>query len=108
MKAEKEKLTLKGIFKKILKYGTYIGAGAVAGCALKGVDLSGLKGVTKACAGLGILGISTAVADSAAEAVGKKFDEVIEVADDLSKEGEDEEEVVIDDADIPDVEVANV
>lgn len=105
MEAKKEKkVTLRGVFRTVLKYATYIGSGAVAGCALKGVDISGLKGVAKACAGLGILGITTAVADAASESIGKKFDDVTDLADDLSKE-DDEDVEVIDDVEVVDVNV---
>jgi hypothetical protein len=91
-KKEKEKLTLKGIVKKVLKVGTYIGAGAVAGCALKGVDLSSLKGIGKMCAGLGIVGLSAAAADAASNAIEKGVDEVTELVDEVSSEADESEE----------------
>lgn len=89
---KKEKLTLKGVIKKVLKVGTYIGAGAVAGCALKGVDLSSLKGIGKMCAGLGIVGLSAAAADAASNAIEKGVDEVTELVDEVSAEADESEE----------------
>jgi len=99
MEVKKEKLTLKGIVKKVLKVGTYIGAGAVAGCALKGVDLSSLKGIGKMCAGLGIVGLSAAAADAASNAIEKGVDEVTDMIDEVSSEDyevdeSDDEDVV--------------
>lgn len=86
MVVEKEKWTLKKIVKKVLRTGTFIGAGAVTGCLLKKADLSSLKGIGKLCAGLGILGLSTAAADAAANTIDKEVDEVADFIEDISTE----------------------
>ena len=89
MAAEKEKWTLKKVVKKVLRTGTFIGAGAVTGCLLKQADLSSLKGIGKLCAGLGILGLSTAAADAAANTIEKEVDEISDFVDEVSAEDDD-------------------
>lgn len=89
MTVEKEKWTLKKVVKKVLRTGTFIGAGAVTGCLLKQADLSSLKGIGKLCAGLGILGLSTAAADAAANTIEKEVDEISDFVDEVSTEDED-------------------
>lgn len=92
MTAEKEKWTLKKVVKKVLRTGTFIGAGAVTGCLLKQADLSSLKGIGKLCAGLGILGLSTAAADAAANTIEKEVDEISDFVDEVSAEDDDVDE----------------
>lgn len=89
---EEKKVSFKSIAKLVLRTGAMIGAGAVAGCCLRNQDLSGLKGFGKICAGLGIVGISHAVGNAAADAIDKDVDNVCEFIGEISTMGEKEEE----------------
>lgn len=51
------------------KAAAMIGGGAVIGAILRGQDLSGLKGLGKACAGIGIIGLSHAAGSAAGDAI---------------------------------------
>lgn len=89
---EKKEVSFKDIAKLVLRTGALIGAGAVAGCCLRNQDLSGLKGIGKVCAGLGIIGISHAVGNAAADAIDKDVDNVCGFIGELSAMTDTEEE----------------
>ena len=62
-------ITCTDIAKLFGKAAAMIGGGAVIGAILRGQDLSGLKGLGKACAGIGIIGLSHAAGSAAGDAV---------------------------------------
>ena len=68
---EQKKSAVQAFIEGILGAGAFIGAGAVSACILKTFDLSTIKGIAKICTGIGVIGISHAVGNSAAEAIRK-------------------------------------
>ena len=73
-----------GISKTVIGIATYTGAGAVAGALLKNADLSNVKGFSKICAGIGVMGISHWVAKNASETLSNEFDGVIKAIHDIT------------------------
>lgn len=88
-------MEIKEIAKAVLKTGALVGGGAVVGCLLRNSDLSGLKGIGKLCAGIGIIGLSHAAGNAAADALEKDVDTVCEFIEDVQKESEQSSEEVV-------------
>ncbi len=63
-----------GLAKVLGRCAAMVGGGAVIGAILKGQDLSGLKGIGKACAGIGIIGLSHAAGTAAGDAIERDID----------------------------------
>jgi hypothetical protein len=85
-------MTTKGLLKVLGSTGAMIGGGAVIGCALKGVDTTSLKGISKACAGLGILGLSHAAGNAAANAIGNDIENVSSFIETFFNNGANDED----------------
>lgn len=96
MKLKKKEKEIWKLVKQAFKIGGIVGASAVIGYLLRGQDLSGMKGLGKLLAGLGIIGLASAAGEAAGESLVHKVDGAEEVAEFLlevkEKYSEDEDD----------------
>ena len=76
----KEKKVVK-IFKKVFGVGASIGATAIIGCALKKVDTSTVKGLSKLALPLGVIGLSYCAGEYAQKGAEQKIDDACDAYD---------------------------
>lgn len=98
---EEVTITGSGVAKAIAYLAVSTGAGAITAEALKRVDISNLRGLAKATAGFGAIGIAHWVAKNAGDTIGDEIEGVFNfihkitgpaAAADDSEESEEEDE----------------
>lgn len=88
---EEKEVGAKELLQAFAEAIVFIGAGAVAGCFCKGLDLSTLKGLGRLCAGVGIIGISHSVGHAAGSVISDEVGVVWDCAEEFIKGFSEEE-----------------
>lgn len=78
--AIKDNKTLKKV-KKVVAIGAAIGGSALAGAALKKVDTSTIKGISKICIPLGVFGLAHCAGQFASTGAENQVDDICDIAD---------------------------